>query len=590
MARRARLVLGTAVVIGVTAWPARPEASANAQQVASGPAARDSALRDSTGILRAARKAQVTFERVRRQHLPRQYAVSAPRCGETIGRFCYWDDDSTDDELVRTVPPQEPARIGQARELLLEQLDRAGVLLPADDWIVGMHVHYLVEAGRLDEAARRAHDCRATSWWCDALGGLAEHAAWRYAAADSLFARALATMPEAERCDWTNLEVLVDDASRERYRRVACGERPALNGRVWWLADPLYLRPGNDRRTEHFARVTRARIHRRAVSGYGLPWRDDLDEIVRRYGWPSHFSQEIVPTGRTDPPRVTAYHESPSYHFLADTSLMADARAFTDSSWTLRPVHPRERYAPPYGTLAALTHQMSLFRRGDSVLLLVAYDASADSLLGTSPVTAAIIASRGPAALADIRMVRHGAPARGTLLLSAPDTALLASVELLAGARMRRARFGVGFPDASPRRLRMSDIALFDPVGTVPDDLEALLPLARASATVTVGAKLGLFWELYGAVGTADDVTLNVEIVRDGGGWLRRAGERVGLLGPPGRVKFGWRESPRGGSIAPRAFVVDLEGLDPGRYRIEVTLTPDGESPLVESRRIEITR
>src|SRR5688500_6165443 len=53
---------------------------------------------DSVTVLSAARKAQATFERVRRAHLPRTWTSGAgSRCDETIGRFCYWDDDDTNE-------------------------------------------------------------------------------------------------------------------------------------------------------------------------------------------------------------------------------------------------------------------------------------------------------------------------------------------------------------------------------------------------------------------------------------------------------------------------------------------------------------
>ena len=136
----------------------------------------------------------------------------------------------------------------------------------------------------------------------------------------------------------------------------------------------------------------------------------------------------------------------------------------------------------------------------------------------------------------------------------------------------------------------MSELGFFDPDETLPDDLESFLPLARPSGTIAADAQLGLFWEMYGTRPLDDELTLDVEIVRDGVSWLRRAGQRAGLVGPPTRVRLGWRESPQGGSIAARSLIVDLRELDPGRYRIEVRITPKGELPLVASRHIEITR
>ncbi len=579
-----------AVVIAFALGPGEAQAQADASAIRGGPAERRLAAADSESVFREVRSAQATFERARRHYLPRRHGAPSGPCGEVIGRFCYWDDDSTDDVPVHEIPPAEHPRTIEARARLLATLDSAGTRVPGDGWIAGLHVHYLLEAAQVDQATARARVCGAESWWCAALEGLAHHAGWRYAEADSAFNRALATMPDSVRCDWTSLDVLLDARTRETYRQTDCDGRDALNAWIWWLADPSYLRHGNDRRTEHFARVTRARIHRRSASGYGTAWRDDLDQIARRFGWPSHFTQELPPAHRMEGPRISAYHDSPSYHFVANENLAPDLRAYPDTSWALRPVQPRERYSPPYATFWNLEHQATLFRRGDSVLLVVAYDASGDSLLRVTPVTAALVASAGPPPLPDQRTVRHDAPTRGTLRLTLPDTAVIASAELLGGARMLRARFGAGFPSAPRRALRMSELAFFDPTDSLPADLDAFLPLARASATVASGSSLGLFWELYGSPPRGDGLALNVEIVREGVSWLRRAGERVGLINRSARVAFGWRESPRGDGIDARALVVDLRGLDPGTYRIEVSLTPDGETPLVASRRIEVTR
>lgn len=590
MHRPARLLTLCCTVAAVLASPLRAQAGGDARGDQAPPVLRTSVVADSPAVLRGARRAQAAFERARRWHLPRKYSARPRQCAEIIGRFCYWDDDSTDDVLVRTPPPPEPPKIVAARAGLLAQLDSAAKRLPGDEWIAGMHVHYLLEAGRIDDAARRADACRAASWWCHALAGLVAHTAQRYASADSLYSLSIAAMPDGVRCEWMSVEVLVDDEIREEYRSLPCAKRAALDDRLWWLADPLHLQPGNDRRTEHYARATRARIHRGSASSYGVRWADDLDVIVRRFGWPSHYTQSMPPAASNAPPSVSVFHDDPGYRFLPDSTFGADLGVITDSSWRLRPERPRERYAPPYATFATLAQQTTLFRRGDSTLAVVAYDASADSILGPGPITAGLIATRGPNDASPSRTVVQGGPARGTLALVLPDTVVLASVELLARARVRRARFGLGFANVESNSARISQLGLFEPTDTLPGDVESFRAMARASARLIMNSRVGLFWEMYGIRSTSDEVTLDVEVVRDGGGWLRRAGERVGLVGPPARSRVGWRESPDGRTISARSFVLDLTGLDPGGYRITVTITPPGEETVVARRRIEIVR
>ena len=146
------------------------------------------AQQDLQGIVRHARHAQAEFEQTRRWNLPHEYASG--RCDERIGRFCYWHGDGSDEH-----PPPEPRPIGLARSRLVGVLDSAARLLPADGWIVGQLVRYLVEDGRAQDALAAARACRAASWWCAALAGFALHAAPDFAAADSAYRVALDSMP-----------------------------------------------------------------------------------------------------------------------------------------------------------------------------------------------------------------------------------------------------------------------------------------------------------------------------------------------------------------------------------------------------------
>src|SRR5207247_5735500 len=120
----------------------------------------------------------------------------------------------------------------------------------------------------------------------EALGGLVRHVERDFAGADSLFAAALANMPEDERCRWSDISSLLEGELARRYRDLDCAGRAALEARWWWLAQPLYSLRGNDRRTEHFVRRTMVRIHEGRRTLYGLYWEDDLRDVLLRSGWP----------------------------------------------------------------------------------------------------------------------------------------------------------------------------------------------------------------------------------------------------------------------------------------------------------------
>jgi hypothetical protein len=226
-------------------------------------AADDDQLRaDSVEVSHHARDLQVRFERRRRQMLPRFYVGTADHC-LIVGRFCEWHPNLKD-----YVVPDEGKNIRKARADLLRDLEKAAAAIPGDDWIIGQRIRYLTES-RDSSAASVARSCRATKWWCDALLGLALHVNGDYLAADSAYALALAAMPTPMRCHWLNLAPLLDDDIRGTYRKMTCPRREAIDARIWWVADPLYMIPGNERRTEHFSRVLHTALQSEAENTYG---------------------------------------------------------------------------------------------------------------------------------------------------------------------------------------------------------------------------------------------------------------------------------------------------------------------------------
>jgi hypothetical protein len=241
--------------------------------------AQSAADADSAATLRRARHAQHAFETFRRSHLP----VDPPgtgHCDERIGRFCYWYDPAPLES------PPEREWIAEERSRLLRELAVAHERQPGDDWLVGQRVRYLAEDAALDSAIAVARQCGGSRWWCDALEGFARHLARDFAGADSAFARALDGMPPERRCVWTDLSRVLEGGS-DPYGPGACAGRREVADSIWWLARPLYSRPGNDLRTEHYARHTMATLLERAESVEGTAWAWDMREIIVRYGFPT---------------------------------------------------------------------------------------------------------------------------------------------------------------------------------------------------------------------------------------------------------------------------------------------------------------
>ena len=530
-------------------------------------------LPDSQHILRSARAAQADFESIRRHNLPTAFGHGGGPCDERIGRFCFWFGD--DDTLS---PPPEPARIAQARDRLIHRLDSAAVLLPGDEWIAGQRVRYLIESSRDVDALGAARACRAVEWWCRALVGLVLHREGEFAAADSAYQETLRDMPSVERCRWRDIGVLLEGELRRRYERLGCEARESLEDRVWRLAQPLYSRPGNDRRTEHFARVTMTRIAEHAASVYGVPWGDDLREITLRYGWPPYWTREqpgpsgswdVIVTGH-DPPRAA--------HLLPGAAALEEPGDAKAGDWMPDAPRPRELYAPPYAaSLAALAHQVARFRRGDSCLVVAAYDVSRDTLFGGGSLDAALVLRRDEHGEPVIER-RPDSPASDQIVAKAACAPLLLSLEIVSPSRRHaaRARYGMHPPAAPGDALALSDVLLFDPPDSLPTQLAAALPYVRGSTVVDSRSRLGLFWETAG-LDSGEAVTTVVSVLPVGTGWLRKAAESLRLAGRRASVRLEWREIPEHhGSVAGRALALDLRGLSPGQYRIEIVVQGPG--------------
>ena len=455
-------------------------------------------------------------------------------------------------------------------------------------------MRYLVESGRTGDAVRAAAACRAAGWWCWALGGLALHAAGEYAAADSAFDAALALMPAEERCQWSDLSSLLEGDLRKRYRALPCEERERLGARLWWLARPLLSQAGNDRRSEHFARLTVVRLMREARTAYGLSWGGDLAEITLRYGWPRWWTQAPPRAmGLLVDPIIAGHETTPGFHFFPAARAVLDPAAARQADFAPQAPRPREVYAPRYAiAFTAPAHQSTVFRRGDTALVVAAYDLAADTLFAGASLDAALVLARDERSPPVVTR-RHHAPRRGVLLAAAPWGPLVLSLELTtANSRhVARARYGWR-PAPAEARVTLSDLLLFDPAPAAPAPapppdsqpvtLESAAPRAHGSGIVPSDRPLGLYWELYGLAPGGEVVTTSVSVIP-----LKRS--FLGFGRGKG-VRLEWQDVPeRVDGIGVRALTVDLSGLSPGRYRVVLSVKPQDEPAVAASREIVVS-
>jgi tetratricopeptide (TPR) repeat protein len=545
---------------------------------------------DPATLVSTARASQLQFEQFRRTNLPEsQSSRGGGSCDEQVGRFCYWYDEK------EPPAPREPDRIRDARSRLISLFDSAAASNPANLWVVSQRVRYLSEAGRARDAIAAAAACSGEQWRCGTLVGFAYHEAGDYVRADSAYRAALRAMPPRERCDWDDITLLLDEELLPRYRAQQCGDsaRLAFERRVWWLARPLFSTSANDARTEHYARVTMSHMLTEAPSAHEGGFDQDERELLLRYSWPRAWSRAGGGFGG-GPSSVVGHEPTPAYPYLPN-AFVYDNPVNTDSlRWTTRPGVVHARYAPAYATpLLRLEHQSALFRRGDSSLVVLAYDLRSDSALArASDVRAALVLTRGEEG--DATIVRMPNKSRGVITAHSVWAPLLMSAEVTSPTvgRSARARYGIRPPYAVGARVSLSDLLLFEPYGQLPTSLEEVIPHTMPTLRVRPDRKLGFYWEAYGTNPAGEVMSINVTVAPEVTDEPTRAQRLKRAL----RV---WREakpvsvqvqdvSARGQTTSPRSVEVDISTLPPGPYLVELEIEVANQYRVRAERRIVV--
>lgn len=498
--------------------------------------AQHTAAPDSQSILRDLRGRQARFERVRRGLLPVTLAGYGSRCEQLIGRICEWRHD--DAELIERLGPEDE-RATAAREEFRAALAEAARTLPGDPWIAGQRVRYAIDAERADEAVVAAAECGAAPWWCAALGAFAAHTAGRYAEADSRYAAVLRQLPDTARCAWTDLTLVLEPGMRRWYRPLSCAERDSANATLWQAGDPLYLVPGNERRTEHYSRFLWHLLVEGTETPYPLRWGDDFREVLVRYGRHDHWGQaaagSLIPERRVIGLRVRSGEP-----FLPTGPLLDEGTVLAPAGPHHAELYERELYAPPYAReWRVLDHQLARFRRGSDAVLVAAFRTPAAS------DAALFFVDPGTPLVAAAATLAPGDTARFTLRVGLPG---LVSVEALdrRDSVAYRSRYWLEAP--LPAALALSDLLLVEAGDSLPASLDEAAARARPGATYAPGERVHLYWEAY-AVDTLAPAQVAITVVQRGRSVLRRAAEWLGLVGPRNpAVRLAWEPGPDAGS------------------------------------------
>jgi len=539
--------------------------------------------------------------------------------------------------------PKYRAALQRQRLLLIAQFQQALQSDPKNNATIGQLVRLRVDAKDYAGALSAARGCAADRWWCLALRGYVQNLRGDIRESDSLFAASVALMPETERCRYSNIGMLFAGDAQEAYVKAGCAGRDSLNATTWWLADPLWSVPGNDRRTEQFSRRVLIDLHAATGRDERFNWMpggggDALAEMIARYGWmsyayasmakdtaprpirfpaprPPSWGVQLLYAPQPDGPplpdpieqarKVGGWQSTFEYslgrvHAIPAWSMITDPFGIKTTDWTMNGPGgegadmmkwwPDEHYVPLHPLISLADQQLAFLRRDTTTLIAYATNLAQTDLdrkLGDT-VRAVLIASPHPDVFRWIGDKRVGAHDRLTFLGALPRGPLLVSAEIPWDGEKRgaRSRFGAKPPEPLSA-MAVGTLAMSDPVLLVvpanvtelPLDADSAITLMRGSTTMSAGTNAIGVYWEAYGFNQRDSVVVTISVQRKSGG--------------SNAVTFSWKEPDRGHPtrvingavpVEMRSVIVNIAQLPAGSYTLEVSMTKPGAKPILSSR------
>jgi hypothetical protein len=440
--------------------------------------------------------------------------------------------------------------------------------------------------------------------------GYALHVQDRFVEAERAFRSALATMPAEVRERWTSPRYIFTRDGEEWFDEVEGARREARWERFWRLSDPLFVVEGNDRLTEHYARIVEAMNREDAAHPQGIFWEEDLEETLIRYGRTIGFSSTIRPgmPGRggginlMGAKRMIAHHRPQSRGYRFPEAFLPSPADIPPESWITAPREAFSWYVPPYAPdFRALETQVGRFRRGDEMLLVGAYRPapawSSDDRAERGPANP-FEAVEGPVETALFLVPEDGGEAvrvqgdepAGVLTLQAEPGRYVSSLELLdrRSGRAWRARQGVKQEPLVPGLVGVSDLLILERGAGLPDSLAEALADVRPGVRIRPGERFVVVWEVYG-LRIEESVQVSVGFSEGHPDFLRPVEDFEEILPPDGPVEIQFVEpGPERVETVFRALEMQLPELDSGRYTLHLRLDLPGREPVIASRPVVV--
>lgn len=530
------------------------------------------------------------------------------------------------------IDPAYRLNIQVARKHLRAVFDSAARVLPNDIELARQRVRFALDDGDLEGAVAVALTCGYAPASCGLLQGLILYRVGDVPRADSTFAAALTLMAPEDRCAWSDVRMLLEPEMRTRYEHMSCAERADFDARLWWLSDPLWSEPGNERRAEHFARkVTAQLITAFPTDGrqHFLPKQggEAVLESLVRYGWPSQMFWPGPQVDRSHdsylrsfhaalaaPYMVREYTRANRLHTVPAPSVLDDPFDATRDGWQLAANGdddwwPTEHYARDRSALVELPiGQSVMLRRRDSTRYVWAghLDSATQGRTIDPNRSAILFESRS---VGDVnRVASFHVSENARLVIDAP----LAKGKTLLGIEVpgdsahaaARSRYAVSILPALSAlhgARAVSQAVLLDPPSDAAGAVDTQEAIDRMYTTTTLKNvnRVGVYWESYG-FNPGDTVDLTVRIVRkDQANVVMRAIHVFGI-GHAGDDSIGvhWRELPQNSRaiqrmegavpMQARSIVLDFARLPHGEYVLQLAVNKPSEPAVWSERPFEL--
>ena len=542
--------------------------------------------------------------------------------------------------LDSALSPAYFPEIRDARAALIALIDSVAGKVPGDVWIAGQRVRFLLDQGLVDRALIAAAECRGLSWWCSALTGYAHWYQRDIKSADSVFAIARSAMTVDERCRWDEVSLLLDPAALKEWATLSCEARAPLLVTLWWLSDPLWSDPGNERRVEHDARRVRLMLRSSLERDETFHWTkvdgaDALAQVVLRFGWPNYMfwfgtSQDRgqrgivtgvggrlgIPSSGSHPPFTTLEYDPSNPHVIPSWRAVRDPLRAEATDWALHAPEgtarhdwwPREHMTRPRQLLQAAEYQTAYLRRDSTIVLAAAMRApsTSQSQQNLGSYRAHMIVSRDTSDLQ--RITSSTSTSDGRIVLAghiAPVPALLGLEASSASHNVDvRTRFAIAPPttlqSAPHDRLALSDLLFVTPTADarLPSSTDSAVAMLLPSTMIWRDTSIGIYWETYGAAPTDTiEISISVESTERPGLFQRLAVVFGRDASPMQGNRIRWIEAMHAQQTLPvsrlttvhgRAVQLNLSTLTPGSYSLNLDVVRGSEPPVRSRRQFSI--